>query len=184
MKLFHRLQPKDIQGRLFVTSDQHFSHGKILQYANRPFKTIEEHDEELIKRWNGVVGEGDTIICLGDFSMTSHNNAKKILSRLNGRKILIRGNHDRSHETMVELGFYLSLPNLIHEDFYMVHNPGKIGRNLFASWVSRPTTILAGHTHLKDKIIYVDNKQIVNMSCDAWDFTPVEMSQIWRHLIL
>lgn len=180
MKNFNRLNEKDIRGNIYITSDQHFSHKKILKMADRPFETITAHDNELILRWNSVVREQDTIICLGDFSLTSHVGAKAIVSRLNGRKILVRGNHDRSHEIMKDIGFFMSVPNLIVGDYYMVHNPGKIGKNIFKGWINKPTTILAGHTHLKDKIIYVDRRRIINMSCDAWDYTPTRLSNLWR----
>jgi calcineurin-like phosphoesterase family protein len=58
----------------------------------RPFASIEEHDEELVKRWNGIVRKGDTVWHLGDFAF---GRAKiDIAGRLNGTKKLVMGNHD------------------------------------------------------------------------------------------
>ncbi len=52
----------------FFIADTHFGDGNILRYENRPFATVEEMDQELIRRWNEKVGEGDTVFHLGDFS--------------------------------------------------------------------------------------------------------------------
>ena len=75
-------------------SDTHFSHKGILEYEkeSRPFNTIEEMNETLIERWNNVVKPKDTIYHLGDFCFGKANIA--IAGRLNGRKILVMGNHD------------------------------------------------------------------------------------------
>lgn len=55
---------------------------------------IEQHDEELIKRWNSKISNKDTVYILGDLSFYSGTKTNEILKRLNGKKILIRGNHD------------------------------------------------------------------------------------------
>lgn len=47
--------------RLFFTSDTHFNHTNILQYCNRPFKTIDQMNETIITNWNRVVGPDDVI---------------------------------------------------------------------------------------------------------------------------
>lgn len=81
----------------FLTSDLHFGHRNILHIGKgRPFKTIEEHDQALIDNWNSVVTSGDLVYVLGDFSIeTNVDEIRKPLSKLNGQKILILGNHDR-----------------------------------------------------------------------------------------
>lgn len=81
---------------IYITSDSHFSHKGIIQFSEtkpfRPFDTIEEHDEELVKRWNAVVNPKDTVWHLGDVVFGKRN--MPILSRLNGYKRLVLGNHD------------------------------------------------------------------------------------------
>lgn len=42
--------------KIFFTSDLHFGHENVLSFDNRPFETVEEMDDELIKRWNDKVG--------------------------------------------------------------------------------------------------------------------------------
>ena len=81
--------------RTFFTSDTHFGHANILEYSNRPFETIEEHDETLIDNWNSVVDRRDHVFHLGDFSIRfTTSETERYLKRLNGHIHLIFGNHD------------------------------------------------------------------------------------------
>ena len=52
--------------KVFFTSDLHFGHENAIRFDNRPFKSIEEMDTELIRRWNEKVGKGDLVYVLGD----------------------------------------------------------------------------------------------------------------------
>ena len=78
--------------RTLFTSDIHFGHKNAIDYDRRPFSSVEEMDEEIIRRWNAKVYADDLVYILGDF--TIEDDAAKYASRLKGRKILIRGNHD------------------------------------------------------------------------------------------
>lgn len=82
-------------GRNFYISDMHLGHSGIIRYDNRPFMNVEEMDETIIQRWNDVVSDTDTIYVLGDFSWYKEEKTLEILNRLVGRKVLIKGNHDR-----------------------------------------------------------------------------------------
>ena len=83
----------------FFASDTHFGHKNIItpkfEMANRPFKTIEEHDEALIENWNSVVQPRDRVFHLGDFSLgRSRQKLIVIGKRLNGYIFLMMANHD------------------------------------------------------------------------------------------
>jgi len=70
----------------------------------RPFTSTEEMDETMIERWNAKVKPGDTIYHLGD--VVINQKSLHLVSRLNGRKILVRGNHDIfMDEQYAEVGF-------------------------------------------------------------------------------
>jgi calcineurin-like phosphoesterase family protein len=83
----------------FVTADTHFGHAKSLSFMQpdgsplRPFSSCEEMDETMVERWNATVGKKDTVYHLGDVIIP--RKSLPILERLNGRKILIKGNHDQ-----------------------------------------------------------------------------------------
>jgi len=78
-------------------SDTHFSHANIIVFEHegkriRPFQTIEEHDELLVENWNKLIKPSDRVYHLGD--VVINRKALPILNRLNGKKKLIKGNHD------------------------------------------------------------------------------------------
>lgn len=79
----------------FFTSDTHFGHERIISLCNRPFLNVEEMDEYMILRWNQTVGPDDTVFHLGDVAMGKIAETLPLVGRLNGKKILVPGNHDR-----------------------------------------------------------------------------------------
>ena len=91
---------------VFLISDTHFGHAGVCQFTHpdnntvklRPWTDPDEMDEEMIRRWNERVKPTDKIYHLGD--VVINRKALKTLARLNGDKVLIRGNHDvfRDHE--------------------------------------------------------------------------------------
>jgi len=81
---------------IFLTSDTHFFHRNILQYCNRPFSTVEEMNDALIKNWNTVVKPNDIVYHLGDLTLSTRVElVDEILGRLNGTIRLVKGNHDK-----------------------------------------------------------------------------------------
>lgn len=84
---------------VFLTSDTHFGHVGVCKFTEadgvtkiRPWTDPEEMDEEMVKRWNETVRPNDKVYHLGD--VVINRKALKIMSRLNGDKVLIKGNHD------------------------------------------------------------------------------------------
>ena len=77
---------------IWLTSDQHFGWKNI---HNRPFNDTEDMNRTLIRNWNSVVSDNDTVYVLGDFFMGLTENVYDIYPMLKGREIiLVRGNHD------------------------------------------------------------------------------------------
>lgn len=90
----------NINGRTYKkvwwTSDTHFSHKNIIKYASRPHSSVQEMDDDLIRRWNHYVGDDDLVFHLGDISLTDPARTRSILDTLNGSILFIKGNHDKS----------------------------------------------------------------------------------------
>lgn len=87
----------DDPNKVFFTSDTHLGHFNICKYCHRPFQTRSEMDQTLIANWNSVVPEDGIVVHCGDFMLPHENNIKeymKYMSKLNGRILLLRGNHD------------------------------------------------------------------------------------------
>ena len=83
--------------KLFLTSDSHLGHFNICKYCHRPFQSRSEMDQTLIKNWNAVVPEDGIVVHCGDFMLPHNEDIKeynKYLNQLNGRVLLLRGNHD------------------------------------------------------------------------------------------
>jgi calcineurin-like phosphoesterase family protein len=84
---------------VFLVSDTHFGHKGVCHFTRndgvtklRPFDTPEEMDEFMVEAWNNRVRPNDKVYHLGD--VVINRRALPILNRLNGDKVLIRGNHD------------------------------------------------------------------------------------------
>lgn len=79
----------------FFTSDLHAFHKNICKFTNRHLVTdTENHEEWLVNLWNLQVTSSDLVYILGDVSFGKFEQAKEFLLRLNGQKIVIKGNHD------------------------------------------------------------------------------------------
>jgi calcineurin-like phosphoesterase family protein len=84
---------------VFLVSDTHFGHKGVCHFTRndgvtklRPWDTPEEMDEAMVKSWNERVGPKDKVYHLGD--VVINRKSLVTMSRLNGDKVLIRGNHD------------------------------------------------------------------------------------------
>lgn len=164
---------------IFLTSDPHFGHDNIIRYVDRPFKSVEEMDEILIKNFNRVVGPDDELYILGDFAM--HEDYKKLRSyrdRLNCNNIhLIFGNHDRRFVSWMfkSTQDYLEL-EFNHTRFCLSHYP-------FLSWHGREQGAIMchGHIHAKKRTNEINQWQKLrrfDVGVDANDYTPVSLDYI------
>jgi len=84
---------------VFLVSDTHFGHAGVCRFTKddgvtklRPWTDPDEMDEAMVKAWNETVKPNDKVYHLGD--VVINRKAMKTLHRLNGDKVLIRGNHD------------------------------------------------------------------------------------------
>jgi len=79
----------------YYISDTHFHHRNILDFEERPFNSVDEMNESLIKKWNNKIKAGDCVYILGDLIFArTQEDFLSIVPRLNGQLFLIKGNHD------------------------------------------------------------------------------------------
>ena len=111
----------------YLIADTHFGHSNIIEYENRPFSSVQEMDEYLIKLWNSIVKNDDLVYVLGDFTLSRRMNViKELIRQLQGRKILIMGNHDtRKPKDYVECGFEVATrkPMMVEPGVILMHEP-------------------------------------------------------------
>lgn len=82
----------------FLTADNHWGHQGVCVFTKadgsklRPWDNANDMDEAMVSLWNSTVGPNDKVYCLGDWAI--RRGSIKIAERLNGDKVLIKGNHD------------------------------------------------------------------------------------------
>lgn len=162
---------------IFVISDTHFGHSNILTFENnkgellRPgFTGVEDMNETMVDRWNSVVRPQDSVYHLGDVIIKRKDLA--IITRLNGHKRLVRGNHDVFRtKDYINVGFEEIYGIRILDNIAMSHVPihpssVKNGRG----WVN-----VHGHLHNNYPQGHL-GPNYYNVSVEMIDYTPVEWS--------
>ena len=166
--------------RIFLIGDPHFGHRNIIEYCNRPFADVEDMTEQLIYRWNSVVGKNDIVYVVGDFALCGKQKIIEIGHRLNGRKRLILGNHDgASMNTYREAGFeFVYNHPIILDHFYIIsHQPMEYipGNGVFAN--------IFAHVH--DDPAYVDvSARTFCVSAERIDYTPIDFEEAKKQMMI
>jgi calcineurin-like phosphoesterase family protein len=149
--------------RVYLISDTHFGHSKVLEFEAeaRPFKSIAEHDECLIALWNETVKPKDTVWHLGDVGFGI--GVFDILPRLNGRKKLVMGNHDR-YPADKYLEHFAGVYGAVKlRDYIMTHVP------IHDSQFYRFKGNIHGHLHSK----VLADERYINVSVERIGLKPV-----------
>ncbi|MEL6978485.1 MAG: metallophosphoesterase [Pseudomonadota bacterium] len=162
--------------RVFFTADSHFGHKGILRLSARPFPDVEAMDEAMVEAWNAAVGASDLVYHLGDFCFRGSKPAAKVLARLNGEIVLLRGNHDS--ENTVKLPRWRSVHDLLEitverTRLVLCHYPLLEWPGAFKGAVH-----LHGHTHGA----VPPNRQRMDVGVDVWGYRPVRLEDILKRL--
>lgn len=170
--------------KVFFTSDLHCYHKNIIKYCNRPFNSVEEMNQAIIDNWNKVVPEDGIIFVLGDCVFGSRELWREIFSQLNGRKYLIRGNHDGKFtdktifddELDQKLIKVVGDPEIPEQFIFLCHYP-------MLSWPQkeRGSWNLFGHVHSINNNFNGCEKlslQQYDVGVDNNNFTPVSFRQV------
>ena len=180
---------------VFFTSDLHFGHENVLRFDSRPWRTVEEMDEELIRRWNNKVAPGDIVYVLGDLIWkTLDGDAPALLKRLNGQIILIKGNHDRFVKNGAAKKCLSGVKD--YDDISVTLQDGTTRRCILSHYFipmyngHRYNAIhLHGHSHnteeAKEELEIAAElnrrgykNEIYNVGCMHWNYEPVTLDEI------
>lgn len=158
-------------GKTFFISDHHFHHRNIIRYCDRPFVNVTEMDEHMITMWNSVVGPDDRVIHGGDFMLCGIDKTTAMLQRLNGYKVLVRGNHDGTQNRMLRAGFDEVYNTWMEGGVRVDHIP--IGTTGYFKTYSM--YYLYGHVHNHDR---PREPNQINICVEAQDYTPKTLGEL------
>lgn len=160
--------------KTFIIADTHFGHPNIIKFLRkdgsllRDFPSITEHDEHLIQCWNRTVSPNDKVYHLGDVGFTNHTKLTAILNRLNGTKVLIKGNHDNFKMSQYAQHFKDVRAYHILDKFILSHIP------IHPESLSRWRANIHGHVHDNS----LPDDRYYNVSVENINYIPVDFESI------
>jgi calcineurin-like phosphoesterase family protein len=126
----------------------------------------------MVEKWNNIVKPEDTVYYLGDFAYTEESIKKA--EELNGKKHLIRGNHDEKFDKKLFEPYFETVQDSLELtikhggeelDVFLTHYPAKGISDRFN---------LVGHIHGVWRL----QKNMLNVGVDAWHFKPITQEEI------
>lgn len=165
---------------IWLTSDLHFNHDRDFIWKVRGFNNVEEMNEAIISRFNAKVGPEDTVYILGDLMLGDKDAGESCLARLNGKKIIILGNHDTNsrievYKKYAEEVVYAATLKYKKRVFYLSHYPTLTGN--LDDTPGHCVLNLHGHTHQTSN--YTDNYSFMyHVGVDSHDCYPVHIDDV------
>ena len=180
----------------FLVSDTHFGHAGVCRFTKadgvtkiRPWNDPDEMDEEMVRRWNDVVRPNDKVYHLGD--VVINRKSLKAMARLNGDKVLIRGNHDifrdeEYREYFRELRAYHVLNGMILSHI-PVHEAsiGRFGTNIHGHLHTSRVKKARGVDARTGTVLYSDENDVrYHCVCvEQTDFAPILLEDVYKRIL-
>lgn len=158
-----------IMENIWFIADTHFNHESIIKHCKRPFSSIEEMNETLIRNWNDLVNRHDRIYILGDFAFSDHI---KFIDRLKGKKHLIKGNHDESSNEFYKRFESVSQIKTIEIEkkfFNLCHYPMRTWESCY-----KGSILLYGHCHGRSESFNLS----FDVGVDTHNYKPYSYEEI------
>lgn len=177
------------------TSDLHAFHDNVIRHDGRPFSSVDEMNNELIKRWNEVVGKNTEVYFLGDMFMKARSESMKwFVEQLNGKIYFVMGNHDKykdikkldRFEDIYEYGteIYVKDESIVsgkgnggYQNIILCHYP-------ILSWNKshHGSFMLHGHCHQSlvknPDMEWYYKRKVLDVGCNGWDYKPLTYSRV------
>ena len=164
----------------FLVADLHFGHKNIIKYESRPFCNVEEMNNRLIELWNSSVENDDLVYVLGDFTLSRRMDfIKELVTQLNGRKILVMGNHDtRKPKDYIEAGFEVATrkPLMVEPGVILMHEPFDDPSLIASNYI-----YFFGHVH-GNKTLMDEYPNCMCVSVERINYRPVNLDECIRKL--
>lgn len=173
---------------IYIIGDTHFYDSGINALANRPFDSVEKMNQTMVTNWNKTVASEDTIISVGDFACFRGNDGgdkehrlwliSDLLHRLQGKKILIMGNHDMwlSPEEWRSAGFdeVIQYPIVYNEFYILSHSPLYMNE-------TTPFANIFSHVH-SNPMYKTVSSQSYCVSVERTDYSPISFDFIMKKI--
>jgi calcineurin-like phosphoesterase family protein len=175
----------------FLVSDTHVGHLGVCRFTGpdgvtklRPWDDPAEMDEEMVRRWNERVRPTDKVYHLGD--VVINRRALPTLARLNGDKVLIRGNHDifrddEYREYFRELRAYHVLDGMIMSHIPLhIDSLGRFGTNIHGHLHAHRVKRMRGVNAKTGEVLYSDENDVrYHCVCvEQTDFAPISLEEV------
>ena len=161
---------------IWFTSDHHFSHQRIIEYANRPFPNVDIMNFNMIRYWNENVKKDDKVYHLGDFGFGTKEQITDIVNQLNGKIYLIKGNHcTKPNQWYRDCGFseVYDHPIIIKDFLVLSHEP--------MPFILNPMYVnIFGHVHTSP-MYKTWGPHYACVCVERHDYHPVSLESIKKH---
>ena len=179
----------------FLVSDTHFGHMGVCRFTRndgvtklRPWDTADEMDEAMVKAWNERVRPNDKIYHCGD--VVINRRALPILDRLNGDKVLIRGNHDIFRDDEYRKYFRELRAYHVMNGLILSHIPihpeslGRFGCSIHGHLHANRVMKARGVDARTGDILYSDeiDPRYYNVSVEQTDFAPILFEDVLKKI--
>ena len=178
---------KKVTDDVFAIGDCHFWHSNIIKYCNRPWwkkdesgadvPDVEKMNEDMIKMWNSVItSDKQTVYINGDFCFGSKTKVKEVFDKLNGRKRIVLGNHDKcKFKDYYDIGFdrVYDKPIVVSNFCILSHEP--------LQWVKDGGVYMNVYAHVHTQEMYRDfTLNSFCTSAERLSYKPIRFTEIFE----
>lgn len=189
------MNKKPVKGRTFVTADPHFLHEGVCRFTRndgsklRPWTDPIKMTDDLIENWNSVVHPDNRVYVLGDLAM-NRKGLDYALPKLNGRLILVKGNHDIDKLSYYSQYFDDIRAYVVKKGYIMTHipiHPQSLGKwkinihgHLHSNMVMKQgVEVTKGFFGLpRRRSIMVPDERYVCVSVEHTNYYPLDLQDI------
>ena len=172
---------------IFIIGDCHFWHSNIIKYCNRPWwkkddnginvPDVEKMNDDMINIWNSVITSNDqTVYVNGDFCFGNKNKVKDIFDKLNGKKRIVLGNHDKcKFKEYYDIGFdrVYDKPIIMNNFCILSHEP--------LQWVKDGDVYMNIYAHVHTQEMYKDyTSNSFCTSAERLNYKPIGLLDIFE----
>lgn len=174
----------------WTTSDLHFNHASIIKYCPKRGNSVDEMNETIIRNFNSVVSPEDETIFVGDIAMGIVANAIPLIRCLNGKKVLVLGNHDKTLKKLLRLQENSDIFIHVSHQYELTVKVDEIKTQIvfshfpYSEWAGndRGTIHLHGHLHREGDERFITPYRQMDVGIDGGNMFPYDIDNLVREM--